>query len=177
MTKNRVHNRLAHLCPGPTLIIGDVSQKAIHLSLRSANRARRSASVDKELNVLIVSSRIETRKVLQRTLEGLPVNTFCVSRIDHAMEVLPSRSFAIIFCEEHVSDGSYRKLLEITLANSEPNHFVVILCTGEWEEYLEALKLGAAEVLRCPLQSPDVDMVLIHAMREGRENPALHTIA
>ena len=35
----------------------------------------------------------------------------------------------------------------------------------EWEEYLEALRLGATEVLRCPLQPSDVDLALIHAMR------------
>jgi DNA-binding NtrC family response regulator len=45
--------------------------------------------------------------------------------------------------------------------------FVVMLCTGEWEEYLEALRLGAEEVLRCPLQPTDVDLALIHAMRSG----------
>ena len=50
-------------------------------------------------------------------------------------------------------------------ALSEDIRFVVMLCTGEWEEYLEALRLGAEEVLRCPLQPTDVDLALIHAMR------------
>jgi hypothetical protein len=35
----------------------------------------------------------------------------------------------------------------------------------EWEEYLEALRLGAEEVLRCPLQPTDIDLALIHALR------------
>jgi DNA-binding NtrC family response regulator len=133
--------------------------------------------MDKELNILIVSNRLENRKTLLRTLEGLPVNAFCVSTLEQALETLPSRTFAIIFCEERVSDGSYHELLGIVRANSEPGRFVVILCTGEWEEYLEALKFGASEVIRCPLQPPDIDMVLIHAMREARENQAMHANA
>jgi hypothetical protein len=48
-----------------------------------------------------------------------------------------------------------------------------VQCTGEWEEYLEALRLGAAEVLRVPLQSTDIDIALFHAMRQGRENQAM----
>jgi hypothetical protein len=49
-----------------------------------------------------------------------------------------------------------------------------MLCTGEWEEYLEALHLGAAEVIRCPLQPTDVDLALIHTMhdrRRGKHSP------
>ena len=49
-----------------------------------------------------------------------------------------------------------------------------MLCTGEWEEYLEALKLGAADVIRSPLQAPDIELVLIQAMREERKNQAMH---
>lgn len=130
--------------------------------------------MEKELNVLIVSSRIENRKTLLHTLEGLPLNPFSVSTIGQALEVLSTHTFAIIFCEERVRDGSYRELLRLALANSWPGRFIVMLCTGEWEEYLEALKLGAAEVVRCPLQPPDIDMVLIHAMREGRGNQATY---
>ncbi len=36
-----------------------------------------------------------------------------------------------------------------------------MLCTGEWQEYLEALKLGVTEVIRCPLQPTDVELCLI----------------
>jgi hypothetical protein len=53
------------------------------------------------------------------------------------------------------------------------NRFIVVQCTGEWKEYLEALRLGAAEVLRAPLQSTDIDIALFHAMRQGRENQAM----
>ena len=44
---------------------------------------------------------------------------------------------------------------------------MVLLCTREREEYLQAMRLGAQEVLRCPLRPTDVDLVLIQAMKES----------
>jgi two-component system response regulator HydG len=125
------------------------------------------------VDVLIVSSRIENRRTVPRTLEGLPVNTFSASTIDQALEVLSSHPLAVIFCEERVADGSYRDLLASIPNTRETKRFIVVLSTGEWEECLEALRLGAAEVLCSPLQAPDIDIALFHAMRQGRENQAM----
>ena len=128
--------------------------------------------MQEETDLLIVSSRTDTRKKLLRALEGLPVSTFCVSTISQALEVLTSHPFAIIFCDECLSDGSYRELLAAVRRTSGTSRFIMMLGTGEWEEYLEALKLGITDVLRSPLQTPDIDIALIHAMRQGRENQA-----
>ncbi len=128
--------------------------------------------MENPLDVLIVSCRIENRRILLRTLEGLPVNTFSASTLGDALEVLAAHPFAIVFCEEWVPDGSYRELLLSLNTTRLTNRFIVVLCTGEWEESLEALRLGAAEVLRAPLQAPDIDIAIFHAMRQGRENPA-----
>ena len=80
---------------------------------------------------------------------------------------------AVVFCDERLPDGSYRDLLASMPSSPQMNRFIVVQCTGEWEEFLEALRLGAAEVLRAPLQAPDIDIALFHAMRQGRENQAM----
>jgi DNA-binding NtrC family response regulator len=123
-----------------------------------------------QVPILIVSCRLENRKLLTRIFDGLPLDIYMVSSIRQAKETLSARVFSAVFCEERLPDGSYAELLkEIQLT---PGHarFVVMLCTGEWDEYLEALRLGAEEVLRCPLQPTDVDLALIHAMRaDGKQ--------
>lgn len=128
--------------------------------------------MQEETDVLIVSSRMDSRKKLLRALEGLPVSAFSVSTIAQALEVLSLHPFAIIFCDECVSDGSYRELLAAVRGTSGTSRFIMMLGMGEWEEYLEALRLGITDVLRSPLQTPDIDIALIHAMRHGRENQA-----
>jgi len=129
--------------------------------------------MESEVDVLIVSSRIENKRTLLRTLEGLPVNTFSASTVFQALEFLATHPLAIVFCEERLPDGSYRQLLASLPSRPQMNRFIVVQCTGEWEEYLEALRLGAAEVLRVPLQSTDIDIAVFHAMRQERENQAM----
>jgi DNA-binding NtrC family response regulator len=121
--------------------------------------------MDNGLPILIVSCRAENRKMLMRIFEGLPIDSYTAHTLEQAREALKSRPFSVVFCEERLSDGSYRDLLADLRAAADEIRFVVMLCTGEWEEYLEAMHRGAEEVLRCPLQPTDVDLALIHAMR------------
>jgi DNA-binding NtrC family response regulator len=117
---------------------------------------------------------LENRKALLRVFEGLPINTYCVSNLAQARETLATNKLSVIFCEERLGDGSYRKLLSEVQPSNENVRFVVMLCTGEWEEYLEAMHLGASEVIRCPLQPTDIDMALIHTLHENRSVKAAY---
>jgi DNA-binding NtrC family response regulator len=129
----------------------------------------------REWDVLIVSARRENRKALLQIFEGLPLNIFTAATIEEAQEVLSSQLLEVIFCEEFLPDGSYRQLLEPLVTKNSATRFVVTLCTGEWDEYLQAMNLGATEVLRCPLQSIDVELVLIRAGRD-RERQRLQML-
>ena len=64
--------------------------------------------MENAVDVLVVSSRIENKRTLLRTLEGLPVNTFSASTIFQALEFLATHPLAIVFCEERLSDGLSR---------------------------------------------------------------------
>ena len=132
--------------------------------------------MDHGLPILIVSCRPENRKMLMRVFDGLPIDSYAAPSIAQAKEALQSHSFSVVFCEERLSDGTYGELLNDVHSNQQGTRFVVMLCTGEWEEYLEALRLGAEEVLRCPLQPTDIDLALIHAMRSDavRKEMAAH---
>jgi two-component system response regulator PilR (NtrC family) len=117
--------------------------------------------------MLIVSCRPENRKTLVRIFDELSINSYVAPTIRDARELLGSRSLSMVFCEERLLDGSYCDLLRDVRATWPETGFVVLLCTGEREEYLQAMRLGAQEVLRCPLRPTDVDLVLIQAMKES----------
>ena len=121
----------------------------------------------RQWDVLIVSARTENGRTLMRILSELQINVFTAPTVGQAREVLARHPVDMIFCEEILSDGTYRELLEFVIAESSSTAFVVTLCTGEWDEYLEAIRLGATDVLRCPLQSIDIELVLIRASRDG----------
>ena len=116
--------------------------------------------------LLVVSDRWENKRALLRILSDLPLNVFTASKIEQAREVLAVHSLRMVFCEENFADGSYRDLLASIRTNHPKIQLVLMLSTGEWPEYLEATKLGAAEVIRCPLQPTDVELSLMRAARQ-----------
>jgi len=120
-------------------------------------------------------SRIENKNTLLGALNELPVSTFAVAKIEHAFEVLLSSPIDLVFCEEHVTDGSYRELLSAMHASNKMTPFVLILCTGKWEECLEAMRLGVTDVLQCPLEPSDINLTLVRTMRDKNyANSAFH---
>lgn len=132
-----------------------------------SSRTWKNAWTHRNLNVLIVSARDENTEMLLHHLDKLPLNLFVASTIEQAVDVLSRNPLDVIFCEESFPGGSYRPLLEIVTATDRTICFVVTLSTGEWDEYLEAMRLGATDVLRCPLNSVDVDVVMTRAGRDG----------
>lgn len=118
-------------------------------------------------DILVVSGRFENKRALLHILYDLPVFVFTASTVRQAHEVLASRPIRLLFCEENLADGSYRDLLDSIHSAQPSTQLVLMLSTGEWQEYLEAISLGAREVIRCPLQPTDVELVLIRAARES----------
>ena len=118
------------------------------------------------MELLVVSARLDNRRALLRILENLPVLVFSAATIEHAREVLATHSIGLVFCEEDFADGSYEDLLKSIRIKQPVTQFVLMLCTGEWTDYLKALGLGAWDVLRCPFQPLDVELLLIHSARE-----------
>jgi DNA-binding NtrC family response regulator len=125
------------------------------------------SNMNQERTVLIVSCRPENRKTLVRVFDEFSIDSYVAPTIRDAREVLASQPLSMVFCEERLSDGSYSDLLTSVRATWPETRFVVLLCTGEWEEYLQAMRLGAQEVLRCPLRPTDIDLALIQAMKQN----------
>src|SRR5215472_1221379 len=105
----------------------------------------------KTLDILIVSGS-ENRRILSQFLAGLPINMFSAASIAQAQELVFRHQIQVAFCEERLPDGSFRDLLRMQFVKAQATRWVVLLTTGEWAEYLEALKLGATDAVRCPMK-------------------------
>jgi DNA-binding NtrC family response regulator len=119
-----------------------------------------------QLDALVVSDRMEHVKSLVRILDELMINVYVACNLRQAREVLARQPLSLVFCDDCIAGGSYRELLQSPDSNRKISRFVIMLHTGEWDEYLEAMHLGAFDVIRCPIQPTDVEMALIHASRE-----------
>ena len=119
-------------------------------------------------DVLVACAEMGNRNALIRMLEGMSVGVFSCSNLSQAIEVLSSRKIELVFCDENLSDGSFRDLLRANQVWSGRPRIVVIAHLDEWAEHrMEALELGDFEVLSSPLQPTDVELAVIRAMRDG----------
>jgi|HubBroStandDraft_6_1064221.scaffolds.fasta_scaffold273762_1 DNA-binding NtrC family response regulator len=118
-------------------------------------------------DVVVLCGEMTNRNELVRMLEGMSVGIYSCSTLKQATDVLSSRKIELVFCDEYLSDGSFRDLLRTNQGWIGAPHIVVIDHFGEWAEYAEALQLGFVEVISAPLHPTDVELAVIRAMRNG----------
>lgn len=129
------------------------------------------------LQLLIVSSRIEVKKSFLHVVEGLPVNAYTSPTIERAWEVLMDHPIDVIFCDERLPDGTYPDFLSAVRSDHRTTQFIVLLSSEEWEDYLQAMRLGVTDVLRGSFQPTDVELLLIRASRGAGQREVLHLSA
>jgi len=120
----------------------------------------------REIDLLIVSSRLEHKRTLLRFLDGLPLNIYTVGNAEEAEETFEDHEIDVVVCDERVSDGTYHDVLALTIDRKPKIQFIVLLCSGGQEEYCEAIRLGVTDVVRPPLHPTDIELALIHALRQ-----------
>jgi DNA-binding NtrC family response regulator len=130
----------------------------------------------RRIRALLVSPDMDVRRTLVRTLEALSADVIVCATRAQAEEVLSRQAVEIVFCDEHLSDGSYCELIHSFGPDGEIPHIVVITRTGEWELYFEATRKGAFDVIRSPWYATDVELAVIRACRE-QDPPASARIA
>ena len=120
---------------------------------------------------LLVSPHMEVRRPLLRTLEALSVDVIVCSTRAQAEEVLSRQAVEIVFCDEHLPDGSYCDLIHSSGLDHGIPCVVVTTRNGEWELYFEATGKGAFDVIRSPWYATDVELAVIRALR-GQDQAA-----
>ena len=129
------------------------------------------------LQLLIVSSRIETKRTILRIVDGLPVNAFTAPTIESAWEILMNHPIDVVFCDNLLPDGHYPDFLKSVRSEHRMARFIVLLSSDDWEDFLEAMRLGVSDVLRSSCQPTDVELVLMRAGREVGQRQELHLAA
>ena len=105
-------------------------------------------------------------EVVRNTMTQWALDTTCCSTIREARTLLSGNGFSLIFCEDHLSDGSYHEVLN-SFAKPSKSRFIVMSSTPELDDkYDEAMRLGAFEMIATPCRKSDVQWIVIRAMQE-----------
>ena len=118
--------------------------------------------------ILVASSDLESRRNLMQTLSRQGLDPIGVSNLAECQEALRTEKVGLIFCDRHLSDGTYRDLLDKTRTSADKIRVVVTSRHPDWDEYLEAMRGGAFDVIASPCRPTDVEWMVIQARRDER---------
>ena len=120
-----------------------------------------------EFEVLVAAANAENRSALAKVLCKMGLRPAISSSVREARDILSSRAVSLVFCEEKFADGNYQDVLRAVKCTPEKAPVVVSSHSHDWNEYLEALRLGAFEFLDGPVRPIDVEMIVRYAWRRA----------
>ena len=122
-------------------------------------------------DVVVVSSDLENRRHLSHILERQGLDPICVATLRECHESLAKTRVGVVFCDTHVADGTYQELLAAYRLTDRKPRVVVTSRGADWEEFKEAMRWGAFDIISSPCRPTDVEWMLIQAQRDERCRP------
>jgi len=119
---------------------------------------------DKE--ILVIASDPETRRALSSILQTQGLKSVQASQLSEGRALLESQPVGMVFCERHLADGTYLDLLPTVQSKAGNVPVVVTSRLADWDEYLEALRHGAVDLIPSPCKKSDVTSALAQALNE-----------
>jgi DNA-binding NtrC family response regulator len=119
-------------------------------------------------DVVVVSADLENRRHLKEILLNQGIDPICVGSLKECHENLADHRVGLVFCDPHVADGSYQELLGAYRLTDHKPRVVVTSRGAEWEEFKEAMRWGAFDVISAPCRPTDVEWMVIQANRDER---------
>lgn len=124
---------------------------------------------------LVISASEENRTTLSETLAADGFVPLLFGSVTDARKFLQGDDIAIVFCDDCLSDGCLKNVIAEVGKRQKPVPVIAVSRTGEWDEYFEALHLGAFDYLSFPLRSDELDRVLASALGKKRPTSSAKT--
>ena len=121
--------------------------------------------------ILVVSSDLESRRVLASILQKEGLSPICASHVRECHEALANQHVSLVFCERRLADGSYRDLLSAASVRARNIPVVVTSRLADWDEYLEASHHGALDLIASPCRPADVFSAIAQANNLQNQDP------
>jgi len=118
--------------------------------------------------IVVVSGDLVRRGDLARILTAQGFEPICVPTLRECKEIFAEGRVGLVFCDPHVSDGDYEELLSAYRLKERKPRVVVTSADGDWDDFKNAMRLGAFDVISVPCRPTDVEWIIIQAKRDER---------
>src|SRR5271163_3681970 len=93
--------------------------------------------------VVIASCDVEERRAMCDILVKQGLDPIAAPTVRECEEIVSQINVGLIFCSRWLADGDYRDLLVAVRRGSRKIRIVLATRVTDWDEYLEAMRLGA----------------------------------
>ena len=119
--------------------------------------------------VVIASSDPDQLRKLREILKQQEVDPVCTSTVMECRNVLVNETVGLVFCDRKLADGNYSDLIAAGRSVNSRARFVVTSPQADWDEFFEAMRFGAFDVITVPCRPKDVEWMIIQARRDDRK--------
>jgi DNA-binding NtrC family response regulator len=124
--------------------------------------------LENKARLLLACSDPESRERVTELLRESEFRTVSAGTFQESSGVLARQGVSVVFCEERLPGGGFPKLLSEVKRSGVRIPVVVLSRTGEWEEYLAALRLGAFDMVTPPYDRTTIRAAAYKALHESR---------
>ena len=121
-----------------------------------------------KIRLLLACSDPETRELLANGLGDTEFETILAADFEESSRVLAQHLASMVFCEDRLPGGGFRRLLNEVKRSGTSTPVVILSRTGDWEEYLAALRLGAFDLVIPPYERVAIHTIAYNALNECR---------
>jgi two-component system, response regulator, stage 0 sporulation protein F len=108
------------------------------------------------IQALVACLDVERGATLAKTLEECSLEPVLASNVEEVRIILLQRPVHLVFCEDNLPEGGFREVLRLVKATRPDAQVVVSSLLGAWEEYLEAMHLGAFDFVPPPYRGDEI---------------------
>ena len=132
-------------------------------------RLREKGVVLKIPNGLVVSSDEEVRRSLAEILVQCELAPLFSSTVAQSRMVLSRRKVFIVLCHNFLVDGEYDDIVKMVSQSDTNVPVIVVSRTGDWTEYLAAIRAGVFDYLAYPPIAGDLQRIIRNALSRNKQ--------
>jgi DNA-binding NtrC family response regulator len=116
--------------------------------------------------IVIASADLEARRAMVNILAKQGLDPIVAASVAECQRSVAQENVGLTFCVRSLADGDYRDLLLAARAGKRRTRIVLTARITDWDEYLDAMRLGAFDVISAPCRPTDMEWMLLQALRD-----------
>jgi DNA-binding NtrC family response regulator len=118
--------------------------------------------------IVIASSDSNQLSTLAEILKRQELESICTPTVSQCRDVLSKEHVGVVFCDRNLSDGDHKDVIKAARSIGSIARIVVTSRQADWDEFLEAMRVGAFDVIASPCRPKDVEWMIVQAKRDDQ---------